>query len=458
MSEELLKFRIGNTPLIRARRLEREIGVSKIYLKLEGNNPSGHREDRLAYLLIRDALTRGKRTICLGTYGTVGKSLAYLARGFNVRCVFYMPDTKKLKDGSIRGTDVEIIRHGKTYADCVKESRRAAEENGWYNANPGLANNVMNMYAFSYIAGEIYRQLEGEKADSVICQTSNGSSVSGLHLGFKQLWVNENIDSFPRLLGVSTAHGNAIVESFRQNSREILTLARTEIRESRYNKNMIATIAFNGQDALNAIYDTGGRVLGVSDADLLESGRRFKKLGKIRLTLANAYPIAALMSEIEGGHLEDGVHVVVLNDGMVDVDVRRVKRSDLNLPYDEFLGKLDDWLIQFSDPMKEIREAVENAFDHGYVLCAFDHETLVGITILSRTRFETFFPKYHLSYIATKKIVKGRGIATQLLQKAIDITKGDLSLHVETDNRRAIRLYEKMGLKRKYYRMIYQKP
>ena len=86
---------------------------------------------------------------------------------------------------------------------------------------------------------------------------------------------------------------------------------------------------------------------------------------------------------------------------------------------------------------------------------AFDHETLVGITILSKLPFETFFPKFHLSYIATKKNVKGRGIATQLLKKAIEITKGDLSLHVETNNKRAIKLYEKMGLRKKYYRMHY---
>jgi len=97
-----------------------------------------------------------------------------------------------------------------------------------------------------------------------------------------------------------------------------------------------------------------------------------------------------------------------------------------------------------------------NAFNHGYVLGAFYQGMLAGIAIVSRSRFDTFFPRYHLSYIATRQDTKGRGIATELLQQVIDLTRGDLSLHVETDNERAIKLYEKMGLRKKYYRMMYQ--
>jgi threonine synthase len=80
----------------------------------------------------------------------------------------------------------------------------------------------------------------------------------------------------------------------------------------------------------------------------------------------------------------------------------------------------------------------------------------VGIVVLSRSKWDVFFPRFHLSYIATKKDLKGMGIATLLMEKAIELSKGSLSLHVETDNKRAIKLYEKMGLKKKYYRMLYQ--
>jgi len=197
--KETLKKQVGRTPLIRANKLERELGVSKIYLKLEGNNPSGHREDRLAYLIIREALAHKKKTICLGTYGTVGGSLSLLTENFNIKCVFVVPSKDKmLKRYLLQSPNTEIIEHGRTYEDSVMESRRLAEENGWYDANPGLDNNMMNMYAFEYIAKEIKDVIEGE-IDNIFCQTGNGSSISGLHMGFKRLWILEEMDIYLRL-------------------------------------------------------------------------------------------------------------------------------------------------------------------------------------------------------------------------------------------------------------------
>jgi threonine synthase len=456
METEIIKNRVGRTPLIRAYNLEVELGISKIFLKLEGNNPSGHREDRLAYLIIKDALSHDMDTICMGTYGTVGGSLSYLSQFFGVNCVFFVPSKKKIMRKKLLLTpNVKIIEHGRKYEDCVEKSRQVAEEKGWYNANPGLENNIMNMYAFSYIAKEVTNQMEGA-VDTIFCQTSNGSSISGLHLGLKQLWIDETIDKLPRIYAVATSHGNAIIESFKSGSREIQILDPKDVKESRYNRNLINIQSFGGQDALNAIYDTEGKAIGISDEELLDFGRAFKKKERIKVTALNAFPIAAFIKEVKKGNISKGNHVIILNDGKVSLEIRQMTKEDLNVSYEQFLSTLDTWLIRFSDPIEEIHEAVENAFEHGFVLCAFQRDIIVGIAVISRTRFHTFFPRYHLSYIATKKDIRGKGIATQLLQKAIEVSNGDISLHVEVENRRAIKLYEKMGLRKKYYRMLYK--
>ena len=446
---------MGRTPLVRAKKLEKELGISKIFLKLEGNNPSGHREDRLAYLLIRDALSRGNNTICMGTYGTVGGSLSYLAQYYDVNCIFYVPNKNKILRKSLLTPNIKIIEYGRTYEDCVLKSRRVSEENGWYNANPGLENNIMNMYAFSYIAKELSNQI-GVKIDSIFCPTGNGSSISGLHLGFKELWVDEDIDYLPKILAVSTDHGNAIIESYKSGNRNILTLARHDVHESRYNRHLVNWKCFNGQDALNAIYDTNGWAIGVTDEELLIYFQRFKTIEKIKLTRANSYPIAALYKAISANDLTDGTHIIILPDGKIDIDIRVMEKKDLTISYSEFISKLDTWLIQYTDPLEEIEEAVKDAFENGFVVCAYDRGVLVGIVIVSTSKYDVFFPKYHLSYIATKSNIRGMGIAIQLIQKVIELTGGNFSLHVEIDNKKAIRLYEKMGLKRKYYRMFYK--
>ena len=70
--------------------------------------------------------------------------------------------------------------------------------------------------------------------------------------------------------------------------------------------------------------------------------------------------------------------------------------------------------------------------------------------------FETFIPSYHLAYIGVKKGNSGRGVATELINQAIEKTNGNLSLHVDIPNGRAKKLYEKMGFVHTYDRMLYK--
>jgi len=53
----------GKTPLLRAKKLEQELGVKEIYLKLEGANPFGNKFDRIAEVLVKDALMQNKKII-----------------------------------------------------------------------------------------------------------------------------------------------------------------------------------------------------------------------------------------------------------------------------------------------------------------------------------------------------------------------------------------------------------
>ena len=130
-----------------------------------------------------------------------------------------------------------------------------AGEQGWYNANFGLANSMINMYAFSDIASELTVQLEG-RVDTILCQAVDGSAVAGLHLGFREQWIQERLGRPPALWAVSTTAGNAIVASYGAGSREIFTLERNAMGKTRYGRHLASAVCQNGQDALNAIYDT----------------------------------------------------------------------------------------------------------------------------------------------------------------------------------------------------------
>ncbi len=93
--ESLLDL-IGNTPLVRLRRMSPREGV-RIWAKLEGQNPSGSVKDRIAQAMLAAARADGSlatgQTILEPTSGNTGLSLAMIGRlyGHPVRCV--MPES-----------------------------------------------------------------------------------------------------------------------------------------------------------------------------------------------------------------------------------------------------------------------------------------------------------------------------------------------------------------------------
>lgn len=57
--EDIMNIEVGDTNLSRARNVERETGLRQLYLKFEGNNPTGTQKDRIAFAQCLDAMRRG---------------------------------------------------------------------------------------------------------------------------------------------------------------------------------------------------------------------------------------------------------------------------------------------------------------------------------------------------------------------------------------------------------------
>ena len=113
LNDEIIKNRVGKTPLVRAKKLEQELNVGNIYLKLEGNNPSKRKADRLAYMIIKDTLDLKKKTICLGMTRDLAKSLAFLCEYYSLKCSFVFPRKSRwLKYREFQKDYIELIEYG----------------------------------------------------------------------------------------------------------------------------------------------------------------------------------------------------------------------------------------------------------------------------------------------------------------------------------------------------------
>ena len=84
--EHITDSEVGDTPLIRARNVERDLGLRQVFLKFEGGNPTGTQKDRIAFAQAMDALRRGFDTMTLATCGNYGVACALACRAAGLRC------------------------------------------------------------------------------------------------------------------------------------------------------------------------------------------------------------------------------------------------------------------------------------------------------------------------------------------------------------------------------------
>lgn len=176
---------VGNTPLIRLRRLS-ELTGCEILGKAEFMNPGGSVKDRAAYGIITDAEERGLLqpggTIVEGTAGNTGIGLTVIGQARGYKSVIIIPETQapeKITLLRTLGAEVHPVP-AKPYSDPGNYNhiaRRLAEENGWFWANQ--FDNTANREAHYRSTGpEIWQQTNGE-VTGFVAAVGTGGTLAG---------------------------------------------------------------------------------------------------------------------------------------------------------------------------------------------------------------------------------------------------------------------------------------
>lgn len=181
--------KVGNTPLVKFKSLSKEIGRN-VYFKLESANPGLSIKDRAASYLFRDALLAGLPaggTLCEGTAGNTGISLALLARSYDppYKVRLFVPDVL-IQD------KIDLLESlGCTVIKCRSDVgadhpeffntlaiRYAADHEGHYFVNQ-MSNTSNRRAHFETTGPEIWRQLEG-RVDGFITSAGTGGTLAGV--------------------------------------------------------------------------------------------------------------------------------------------------------------------------------------------------------------------------------------------------------------------------------------
>lgn len=177
---------VGNTPLVRAKKLEEKNGaIANIILKLELFNPAGSSKDRVALEMIKDALESGKikegATIIEPTSGNTGIGLAMVASAFGLKTVLVMPDTMSIERRKILsayGAELVLTPGKEGMSGAIKKAEELASEiEGSFI--PSQFDNPANPLSHYKTTGvEVWKDTEGDM-DVFVASVGTGGTISG---------------------------------------------------------------------------------------------------------------------------------------------------------------------------------------------------------------------------------------------------------------------------------------
>jgi threonine synthase len=267
----------GFSPLYRAPRLEKNLGINAVWLKDDGRLPSSSFKDRASSMVIARAMEMGATAITTASTGNAASALATLCAGTGITAHIFVPESTpegKLAMMLIHGAKVYAVRG--SYDDAVAMSNQAAEKFGWYNRNTGL--NPYTREGKKTAAFEICEQLAspsllrgggwGERffrtPSTLVVPVGDGNIISGLHKGFKDLLALGWIERLPRFIGVTAALAPALFHAWQSGTERIQREPSTTIASG------ISVDAPNdGVMAMRAVRETGGIFIEATDEEML---------------------------------------------------------------------------------------------------------------------------------------------------------------------------------------------
>lgn len=297
----------GGTPLYRLDRLEKELGIRKIYVKHEGLNPSGSFKDRGMTVGVTKALEFKKNAVACASTGNTSASMAMYAAKAGLKAYVLLPAGKvalgKVAQALMHGAEVIGIRGN--FDDALRIVREVCDRAGIYLLN---SVNPFRLEGQKTIAYEIADEIG--VPDAVILPIGNAGNISAIFKGFEELREIGLTDEMPKMIGIQAEGASPVFKAFKEGREDIKPLGNPET---------IATAIrignpVNAKKALRAVYRSRGLVEAVSDQEIISAQKILAKNG-IGVEPASAASLAGLIKLSKMGVIERDATVVCIATG-----------------------------------------------------------------------------------------------------------------------------------------------
>lgn len=312
---DILNMQVGWTPLYKAQRLEKALGLNFIYVKDDGRNPTASFKDRASAIGVAKAIELEKKIMCAASTGNAASSLSGFAACAGIPSYIFVPVTTpeaKITQLLVYGANVILVDG--TYDEAFDVCLQASEEFGWYNRSCAI--NPYLVEGKKTVAFELMEQLNWEVPDWVVMSIGDGCCISGAWKGFKELYELELIDKLPKMLGVQAAMSNPVNRAFRENKNSFDYIKPKTLADS-----ISVGIPRNGLKALRALRESQGDVVDVLDIEILDAMTLMARLTGVFGEPAGVTGLAGLRKMVKENKIkqDEKVVLVVTGNGLKDI-------------------------------------------------------------------------------------------------------------------------------------------
>lgn len=301
----------GMTPLLHLNRLGDKVGMTNLYMKDEGIIPSGSFKARGATVGVSRAKELGVKTLAMPTNGNAGGAWSLYCAKAGIEAVIVMPkDAPEIprSECAIAGASLTLVNG--LISDAGKIVAQAIGEHKWYDAS--TLKEPYRIEGKKTMGLEIAEQFGWEMPDVILYPTGGGVGLIGIYKALCELkelgWVTGDL---PRLVAVQATGCAPIVKAWQAGLKE------SEFWENAHTCAFGITVpkAIGDFLVLEAVYETGGCAIAISDEDTLAAEGLMASVEGAFVCPEGAACMAATQKLLADGWISSGERVVVLNTG-----------------------------------------------------------------------------------------------------------------------------------------------
>jgi threonine synthase len=309
--EHIVTLGEGGNPVLKLDNLGRQLGLEQLYLKDEGQNPTGTFKAMGLSAAVSRALELGVREFVIPTAGNAGGALAAYAARAGVPAHVFMPQDAPLiniLEVQTMGADLHLVNG--LINDAGRESGEAAAEGGWFDVS--TLKEPYRLEGKKIMGYELAKALDWQLPDVVIYPTGGGTGLIGMWKAFDEMealgWIGRQR---PRMVVVQSEGCAPIVKAFHDG---------VEVAEPWENAATLAgglrvPVAIGSRLMLTALRDSAGTAVALSDSQFREAQGVLAASEGIFASLEGAATVAALPRLIDQGWLEPGERILIFNTG-----------------------------------------------------------------------------------------------------------------------------------------------